>query len=187
MKGIESTKDVVMSIDQSLSCSGIHIWEGGEHKDLYVIKTPPKGEVILRIREIVAQLRVLISKRSVTTVVIESLPYGLNSSSVRPLAALYYMINNMCIDLGVLFRESNVTAVKKFATMSGKANKKDMIQALLIKAPDVYAEASTRGYKQTTGLADIADGYFIGLLYIHKVNEEAKITSRNKEVNEDIR
>lgn len=155
-----------MSIDQSLSCSGIHIWDVGEHKALYVIKTPANEEVILRIREIVTQLRALIRVYNIRTVVIESLPFGLNSSSVRPLAALYYFIQNLCIDEQVKFRESNVTAVKKFATGSGKAKKGDMIEAFKEQAPEVYALGLEKGYKKTTGLADLADGYFIGKLYL---------------------
>ena len=159
---------ILMSIDQSLSCSGVHIWGDGEHKDFYVLKTPANEEVILRIREIIVQLSSLISVHKVDVVAIESLPFGMNSSSVRPLAALYYFIQNLCIDKSVKFRESNVTAVKKLATGSGKAKKEDMIAALLEDNPKLHQAILDKGIKKTTGLADLADGYFIGKLYIRK-------------------
>ena len=159
---------ILMSIDQSLSCSGIHVWEGTEHKAFYLVKTPTKDEVILRIREIMIQLSALIVTHKVSMVVIESLPFGLNSSSVRPLAGLYYCIQNLCIEKGIKFRESNVTAVKKLATGSGKAKKEDMIAALLSDNPTLHQQILDRGIKKTTGLADLADGYFIGKLQLKK-------------------
>jgi len=151
-----------MSIDHSLTSTGVIIW----HKAPYLVKlSSNKGdEVIVRIRDIVSQLTGLIAKHGVTETVIESLPYGLNSTSVRPLAALYHCIHNMCIDLGIQFYESHVTSVKKLATGSGKAKKEQMIEAFANADPILYQAVLESGLKKTTGLADIADAYWIGRL-----------------------
>jgi Holliday junction resolvasome RuvABC endonuclease subunit len=158
----------MMSIDQSLSSSGVMIWDKDEVVQYKLIKTEPKGEVILRIREIIAHLSELIDTHKITKVIIEGLPFGLNSSSVRPLAALYYFIQNLCKDKGIEFYESNVTAVKKLATGSGKAAKSDMIEAFSVQAHALYIKIVRDGIKKSTGLADLADAYFIGKLQLHK-------------------
>ncbi len=155
-----------MSIDQSLSSSGVIIWdEVGSIEMFTVIKTPPKKEVILRIRAIIVTLKELIQRYNITIVVIESLPFGLNSTSVRPLAALHMCIQNMCMDLDVMFTEAHVTKVKKNATGKGSAKKGDMWEALEIDSPTFVALIEDAGYKKTTGRADLADSYWIYKLY----------------------
>jgi len=156
---------IIMSIDQSLSASGVIIWDDGMPIYFEVVKTPPKVEVILRIQAIRLTLTELILRYKVKHVVIESLPFGLNSTSVRPLAALYYFLQDMCLGIGITFGESHVTKVKKLATGSGKAKKKEMIEAVSENASDVYQEFIKAGYKLTTGLADLADSYWIYQLY----------------------
>ena len=157
---------MLMSIDQSLSCSGIVIWS--KPVVFATIKTTNNISQIDRIRNIKASIAELVSEHGVTDIVIESLPYGLNSTSVRPLAGLYYCINDLCLDLGITFSEANITAVKKYATGSGRAKKKDMLLAFSKTA--VYERAKELGHKQTTGLADIADAFYIGAY--HKSKED---------------
>lgn len=152
----------LMSIDQSLSCSGVMIWVNGVVVQALTIKTPTSLTVIERIADITEELEVIINEYNVTDVVIESLPYGLNSTSVRPLAGLYYCIAKMCRELGVNFDEANVTAVKKFATGSGRAKKPEMIEAAKLADPKLFQKITDSGVKKTTGLADLADSYFIG-------------------------
>jgi len=163
---------MILSIDQSLSCSGIMLWDNEKQIAFWVFKTEPKTEVILRIRDIIADITTLVKRHNVSHIVIESLPFGINSNSVRPLAALYYFIQNLCFDLGITFSEVNVTGVKKFATGSGKANKFDMVAALLEEAPELHAMILEKGIKKTTGLADLADAYFIGKYYHAKQKEK---------------
>ena len=153
---------VVMSIDQSLSCSGVTIWDSDTMLFFTCIKTPANTEAILRIREIIKDLSQLIKAYGVNIIVVESLPFGLNSTSVRPLAALHMCIQNLCIDADIGFTESHVTKVKKLATGKGNAKKQDMIDALPIEVLDLFI---TAGYKKTTGLADLADSYHIYQLY----------------------
>ena len=159
-----------MSIDQSLSCSGVTVWDNGELAYFTAIKTQPKTDTILRIRQIMEELTFLIRQYDVSTVVIESLPFGLNSTSVRPLASLHMCIQNLCIDLNLEFYESHVTKTKKLATGKGSAKKQDMIDAL---PTDVVKGFKLAGYKKTTGLADLADSYHIYKLYEKEHNEES--------------
>ncbi|MCK5021586.1 MAG: crossover junction endodeoxyribonuclease RuvC [Candidatus Peribacteraceae bacterium] len=163
---------MILSIDQSLSCSGIMLWSKGKQEAFWVFKTEPKTEVVLRIRDILADITTLVKTYNIEHIVVESLPFGINSNSVRPLAALYFFIQNLCLDLGITFSEANVTAVKKLATGSGKAKKSDMIAALLEDAPELHAQILVKGIKKTTGLADLADAYFIGKYYHAKQKEK---------------
>jgi len=157
----------LMSIDQSLSSSGIIIWE--DTIQWALASSSKEDTIIMRIKSITSQINDLISKYNVTHVVIESLPYGINSTSVRPLAGLYFCIGNLCEDLGVQFDESNVTAVKKYATGSGKAKKADMIEAAINAAPKLFKEIMSNNVRKTTGLADLADAYWIGRYYGSKL------------------
>jgi len=161
---------MLMSIDQSLSSSGIIVWQ----KDIawLIISSNKDDTIISRIRFITNEIKELIEKYDVTHVVIESLPYGINSTSVRPLAGLYFCIGNLCEDLGIHFDEANVTAVKKYATGSGKAKKADMIEAFKESNPELFKKITNSNVRKTTGLADLADAYWIGAYYGNKLKEE---------------
>lgn len=166
---------VLISIDQSLSSTGMMVWdkEANEKIVWLLSKTKTKQELILRIREQVENIKGVAESCGATDIVIESLPFGINSRSVRPLAALYYQIHSMCIDEGINFHEANVTAVKKFATTSGKAKKDEMVAAFLEDAPKLHAKILKDGVKKTTGLQDLADAYFIGKFHLNKVEKES--------------
>ena len=156
---------MIMSIDQSLSCSGVTIWDGDELMHIECIKTPPKVEVILRIRAIVITLKELVKRYGVTVVVIEQMAYGAQSTSVRMLAGLYYMIENMCMDLGTTFAESHITRTKKLATTKGNAKKDAMMEATEAYYPGHFKRFVDSGVKKTTGLADLCDSLWIYKLY----------------------
>ena len=160
----------VLSIDQSLSASGIIVWHNGVPQHLEVIKTPTGDEVIIRIIEIIRQLRDIIRTYKVDILVCESLPFGMNSTSVRPLAALFYFLQYLCINEEVTFTESHVTKTKKLATGRGNAKKADMILAFEEDNNELFEVAVAKNYKKTTGLADIADSYWIYKLH-EKENE----------------
>jgi len=156
---------MIMSIDQSLTASGVTIWQGGTLEGFTVIKSDPKQETILRIRYILSELRKLVKEFNVTTIVIESLPFGINSTSVRPLAALHMMIQDLCMTEHLLFAESHVTKVKKLATGKGTAKKVDMFNATNDDSPEFISLVLASGVKKTTGLYDLCDSYWIYKLF----------------------
>jgi len=157
---------ILMSIDQSLSSTGVIIWA----KDLlwFRLTSNKEDDITSRITSITKQIKELCLKHNVTDIVVESLPYGINSTSVRPLAGLYYCISTMCKDVHIPFNEANVTGVKKHATGSGKAKKAEMITAFIENAPELYAEITSKNIRKTTGLADLADAYWIGVYHRSK-------------------
>lgn len=163
---------MLMSIDQSLSCSGYIIWDTTSSdpsvRSWGVIKTPSGTEVIERLRSVMVTLDDLITVHQVTDIVIESLPYGARSTSVRPLAALYYFIHNLCVDRGVTFSEANVSGVKKLATGKGNADKNSMIEYFALRDPELWSAVLSAGLKKSTGLADVADAYHIGVYHTTK-------------------
>lgn len=157
---------VYMSIDQSLNCSGVFVWlEDGSYEH-FLIKPKNKGaEPLIKIRDTIMFLKRLVNRFDVQHIVIESLPYGVNSTSVRPLAALYFFIHNMCIDMDITFSEAIVTSIKKFATGKGNAKKDDMVLAFQEQAPELYKKLEDLKIRKTTGMRDLADAYFIGKLF----------------------
>lgn len=161
--------NLLMSIDQSLNSTGIIIWKD---KPMWFLIKPTKehktDEAIHKIRNVIKELKSLVLEHGIDVIVIESLPYGVNSTSVRPLAALYYCIHNLCLDMGIEFHEANVTAVKKFATGSGKADKAQMINAAVVDAGPMFKTILDAGIKKTTGLGDLSDAYFIGQYFRSK-------------------
>lgn len=164
---------MILSIDQSLNCSGVFVWNKDGSFFPHVIKPKDKkAEQIVKIRDTITELSRLIYRYDIRHIVVESLPYGVNSTSVRPLAALYYFIHNLCIDKGITFSEEVVTSVKKFATGKGNAKKIDMINAFQEAEGKLFDELWDKGLKKTTGMADMADAYFIGKLYRSKYEKD---------------
>jgi len=155
----------VLSIDQSLSCSGVTIWEDDKLLYFTCLKTSPKQDVLTRIIEITEKLKTLIETYDVKGLVLESLPFGLNSTSVRPLAGLHMCLQKLVYDTGIELFESHVTKTKKLATGKGNAKKEDMLNALLSRDKRTFDTFVSGGYKKTTGLTDLTDSYFLYKLY----------------------
>jgi len=84
----------------------------------------------------------------------------MRGNATRDLSGLLFSIINVISHLHTFknFRIIAPTQVKKTATGSGKAKKKEMIAAL---PPDILKLFKDKNYKQTTGLTDLADAYWI--------------------------
>ena len=158
----------VISLDQSLTHAGWIVWEDGLIYDYGVIKTTNQDPDHIRIMNIVEQLRNIIIENNVETLVLEGLSFGSISTSVRVLSGLYYSILIMNELEGNDFVEFSPTSVKKFATGSGKAKKPDMWKAL----PDNVKAKFEKTHKTiASGKYDLADGYFIGQMYLQNYNK----------------
>jgi len=153
----------VLSLDPSLTHAGWIVWEDGLVYDYGVIYTTNKDKDHIRIMNIVEQLQNIIIENNVTFLAIEGMSYSSISSSVRPLAGLYYSTIIMAELNGVDFLDFPPTSVKKFATASGKAKKQDMWKAL----PDNIKAKFEKTHKTiSSGKYDLADAYFIGKIYL---------------------
>ena len=159
----------VLSIDPSYSNCGVVVWEDGLLYDYFVIQTSKASEEVVRLAHIIDILKKVIKEENIEEVIVEGLSFGSVSTSVRGLAGLFYSIQLLCHYSNIPFYEVPPTSVKKFATGSGRADKKDMKKAL----PDNIAEKFEKTHKTiVSGLYDLVDAYFIGKYYYEKIKGE---------------
>jgi Holliday junction resolvasome RuvABC endonuclease subunit len=159
----------VLSIDQSLRQSGITIYTNGMLDKALIIGAPkdikdPTAQLI----DVAYKLTALFLSIKPDVILMEGLPYGSASTSVRALAALFFRIQEIATHLGIEYKVYPPTQVKKTAG-SGKASKQDMIDALPEDVITFFKD--TCGVKKTTGLSDLADSYFIWLTYQNEHKE----------------
>ena len=152
-----------LGIDQSMSCSGLVIFEDLEMTYHGVIKTSKEdGSIFVRFNDITNQILKLIKEYNIDDINIEGIPFGrLPGNASRDLAALQGVIVSKILE--VYDKECIIippTAVKKYATGKGNAKKVDMLEAVPEKHRNMFIES---GFKKTTGLYDLADAYFIAL------------------------
>jgi len=161
-----------MSVDQSITCTGVCIFEDEKLIHFECIKTTNDESNVARISYIASRLLDLFNEYKCDDFVTESLAYGSIGDATRNLAGLLFAIEvKLYEQLGIdTVPKVTPTSVKKFATGYGgsakkKVTKKDMMAAL---PEDVYNDFYNAGYLRSKGLADLADAYFIGLYYIDK-------------------
>lgn len=150
-----------LGIDQSYTSSGIVIMDDDNvlvHSEIY--KTDKEQDVFTRAWNISEKAVALIKEYGVESVSIEGLAFGsVNANATRDLAGLQFLIvSKVRIVQGIPIEIIAPTSLKKFATTSGKATKKDMIAAL---PGTVLEHFKSQGFRVTTGLADLTDAYFL--------------------------
>lgn len=158
-------KNRYFSIDQSIACTGWCYFESGELIDFGCVKTSKEtGSLHERMTNVCSKL--VLSAPS-DWVRIEFCREGLGFGGSKSNASrdLAYLVGGIELIFGIAFKEVPPTTLKKFATGSGRADKQDMIDAL---PEDVRTRFLEAGYKKSTGLADLADAYWIGKYFIEK-------------------
>lgn len=150
-----------LGVDQSYTSSGIVIMDDDNklvHSEIF--KTSKDEDVFIRAWNISEKIVALIKEYGVESVSIEGLAFGsVNANATRDLAGLQFLIvTKVRLVLGLPIEIIAPTSLKKFATTSGKATKKDMIAAL---PPEVLETFKAKGFRVTTGLADLTDAYFL--------------------------
>lgn len=154
---------VTLGVDQSYSsCAWVLIDESKNMKQFGVIKSDKNQDVFIRSLYIATELSKIVTDYSVSNVHIEGLAFAMRGDSTRDLAGLLFTIMAVLNikNETVLKDVIPPTSLKKFATGSGKAEKKDMIAAL----PEyVSTEFAAAGYKKSTGLTDLADAYWLSM------------------------
>jgi len=154
---------ITMGIDQSFSCTGIVVFDGNDYMIHHqTIKTKKEeGSIFKRSLIITNNIIDLIKLYGVDRINIEGLAFGnMPGNATRDLACLQGVIITKILD--VLGKECNIIppkTVKKIATGNGNASKSDMIASLPEK---ILEEFKLKGYRKTTGMADVTDAFFIG-------------------------
>jgi len=158
----------ILGIDQSYNSSGIIVLEDGDiiHSERFVSnKTFDRfGQAY----EIAIHIANVVDTFTPDIIAIEGLAFGMRGNVTRDLGGLQFVIVAHLQE--VKKRPVKIVApltVKKFATGSGRAKKEEMIESL---PKEVLNEFLDLGVKKTTGLADLADAYWIALTAgkIHK-------------------
>lgn len=151
----------ILGIDQSYtSCGLVVLDDNGDVLDFERHKTKPDEDTYARALDAALFICDYITKHNPTEVKLEGLAFGIRGNATRDLAGLLFTIINVIKLRHPLIQCKVVapTSVKKRATGSGKSKKKEMIEAL---PEDVKKMFTDEGYKLTTGLADLADSYWI--------------------------
>ena len=159
---------IFIGIDQSFTgCGSVVLDETGKMIEFNLKKTKKDdADKFDRAATIAASLSATVDKYESPVVGLEGLAFSKIGDATRDLAGLQYTII-------IKLRQFNQTKeilispneLKKFATGKGKADKADMIDALPL---DILQTFKDNNYKKTTGLADLADAYWIAkFLQVH--------------------
>ncbi len=147
-----------MGIDQSFTCSGVVVTDGAEILHFETIKTSKTDDIFTRASSIAAALVDIARRWGCTHANIEGLSFGSVGNVTRNLAGLQYVVVTQLMAAGLTVDVIPPQTVKKFATINGRADKAAMIAALPL---NVFQMFSATGYKKSTGLADLADAYYL--------------------------
>ena len=149
----------ILGIDQSYNCSGIVLLEHGELLEGHKFAANKGVNRFAQAHEIALHLAGIVDEHRPDIIAIEGLAFGMRGNVTRDLGGLQFVIIAHLQE--VKKREVEIvapTSVKKFATGSGRAKKEDMIESLPKTVYDYFVDM---GVKKSTGLADMADAYWI--------------------------
>jgi Holliday junction resolvasome RuvABC endonuclease subunit len=150
-----------MGIDQSYTSSGVCIIDelGNVVKSMVISSNPSMNE-FERTWSVAQAIKQTADQFKPTVISIEGLAFGGRGDATRKLAGLQFVIvtqlmcsSEPCYDVRIVAP----TTLKKHATGSGKADKKQM----LLSVPDEIKNSLEANYKKTKGLFDIVDAYFL--------------------------
>jgi len=149
----------VLGIDQSYNSSGIVIFNDDDMIHMECFKSNKELNRFGQAYEIAIHIAELVKTFEPDIIAIEGLAFGMRGNVTRDLGGLQFVIVSHLQE--VMHREIQIIApltVKKFATGNGKAKKELMIESI----PDYNLKKLKKlGFKKTTGLADLADAYWI--------------------------
>lgn len=149
----------VLGIDQSYTGSGLIVLESTNILHAERFTSSINLDKPDRCWEIATHIGSIVDNYNPHIIAIEGLAFGMRGDATRDLAGLQFVI--ICVLRHFHKKDTLIVspkAIKKFATGSGKADKKQMIENL---PPEVRAQFDNLGVKKTTGLADLTDAYFL--------------------------
>ena len=159
-----------LGIDQSYTSSGIIILEDDIIIEAHKYSADKEKDRFGQAYEIALHIAGVVDEHEPDIIAIEGLAFGMRGNVTRDLGGLQFVIVSHLQEV----KKRNVeilapTSVKKYATGSGRAKKNDMIDNLPETVYTYFTEGI--GLKKSTGLADLADAYWI-----------AKHAAENKEL-----
>lgn len=149
----------ILGIDQSYTSSGVVLLEDGELVKGHKFTANKESNRFAQAYEIAIHLAEVVDEHEPDIIAIEGLAFGMRGNVTRDLGGLQFVIISHLQE--VKNREVEIvapTSVKKHATGSGRAKKNEMIDNL---PESVYNYFTELGLKKSTGLADLADAYWI--------------------------
>lgn len=152
---------ITIGVDQSFTSSGFVVLDtDGKVVDVRRFVSAKALDMFDRARQVANYVADVIIEVGADLVALEGLAFGIRGSATRDLAGLQYMIVGKVRErTGKNIKIVAPLTLKKFATGSGKASKKDMVAAI---PPEVVLYMKEeKGLKTTTGLTDVADAYFL--------------------------
>ncbi len=151
--------NITLGIDQSFRSTGIVVMDDNIMLDFQCIKTDKTHDNFHRVHHIKGLIHNCLTAYAPEVVFIEGLSFSSQSNISRDLGGLQYTI--VILSRYKHFIKTHIvtpTSLKKYATGTGKAKKEDMIDAL---PEHIRSEFMEKGYKKTTGMADLADAYHL--------------------------
>lgn len=165
-------KDIIFGVDQSFSSTGLSIKNRitGDSIELSIMRSGKHLDWFDRAESIAKGIVSIAEGYSEPILVLEGLPFGnLPGNSGKNLAGLQFVIITKWRAVQGEGRDFIVapTALKKFATGSGKAAKDDMVYAL---PTDIQSEV--RAQPKSKGRHDLADAWWLSEYYIREIYSE---------------
>lgn len=162
----------VLGIDQSYNSSGLVVLSDDSIIHSECFKSNKEFNRFGQAYEVAMYIASIVDTFNPDVIAIEGLAFGMKGNVTRDLGGLQFVIISHLQE--VKKREVVIVApltVKKHATGNGRSKKNEMIESLPKYASDIFLAL---GVKKTTGLADLADAYWIakvaGQLYKEENN-----------------
>ena len=151
----------ILSIDQSYTHCAFCIIDENKLVDFGVFESDKADSVYDRALYIANKIIAVQQQHLPNEIRLEGLAFAMRGNATRDLAGLLFTIITT-IKSKCQFNNFKIISpktVKKTATGSGKATKKQMVNSLPEEIKDIF---TSQGYKLTTGLTDLADAFWIG-------------------------
>lgn len=160
---------VIVSIDQSIRSSGVCIYDTeSESYEFKLVGAPERIKNELKaLQYTLKKLQNLTLKLKPDIILIENLAFGLNSTSVRPLAYLFYAIRMFAEYWGIPVKVISITSAKK-AAGNGRMKKAEMYE----KIPKEVQEKINRVTRVKKKRLDLSDSYWILQVYLNEKRKD---------------
>lgn len=151
----------IIGFDQSYTSSGFCVMsESNDVIDFGVYKSDKELDVYNRAISISDFIIELIKKYTPMQINLEGLAFGIRGDATRDLAGLLFVIVTTIRRNypTIIIRIIAPTSLKKFATGSGKSDKKAMMAAV---PAEIMQRFMDKKLKKSSGLTDVTDAYWL--------------------------